>query len=212
MESILFKKIIPPDLRESRGSRPLECRSNRTSSSRLNGELYSALELINLKLTWTIGRWVPPWRASSASSSTTTDLAIVSGTRTVDGLPHSLLSRSKVSVIVNFGIWTLFLQSFLHLHRLDHWFPKQLEEIRRIKLSRVICDNSDKIEDIQVHSRSRKFEPQHSDRAPGVRDGAPWPRDQPTGAVHLQPATQDRPDQVFKTKRVGIIADQKTEI
>ena len=53
-----LKNTIPPDLRESRGSRPLECRSNRTSSSRLNGELHSAPELINLKLTWprSVGR------------------------------------------------------------------------------------------------------------------------------------------------------------
>ena len=70
----------------------------------------------------------------------------------------------------------------------------------------MICDNSDKIEDIQVHSGLRKFGPQHSDRAPGVRDGAPWPRDQPASAVHLQPAAQDRSDQValVKTKCVGI--------
>ena len=31
-------------------------------------------------------------------------------------------------------------------------FPFQLDEIRRVKLSRVICDNSDKIEDIQVYA------------------------------------------------------------
>ena len=187
-----MKKIVPPDLRESRGSRPLECRSNRTSSSRLNGELYSAPELINLILTWprSVGRSHLGVHHRQAVSQLQTWRSFLVRERWMAFLIHSWAGQ----------------KSFLHLHRLDHWFPKQLEEIRRIKLSRVICDNSDKIEDIQVHSGLRKFGPQHSDRAPGVRDGAPWPRDQPAGAVHLQPAAQDRPDQVtlVKTKCVGI--------
>ena len=75
-------------------------------------------------------------------------------------------------------------------------FPFQLDEIRRVKLSRVICDNSDKIEDIQVWLFDWLIVYLTVKIHPGVRHGPSRPRDQPKGSLQLQPPAKDWSDQV----------------
>ena len=87
----------------------------------------------------------------------------------------------------------------------------QLAEIRRVKLSSILCDNSDDIENIQVlilimirpgrpNAIIQKTSKIQNSRLPkifaGVRDGAARPRDQPAGSLQVRRPSKDRPQPV----------------
>ena len=84
----------------------------------------------------------------------------------------------------------------------------QLAEIRRVKLSSILCDNSDDIENIQVKvlmfirtfvgSKVQRRNIRHHYSWPnqpvaGVRDGSSRPRDQPASSLQVRRSPQDRP-------------------
>lgn len=71
--------------------------------------------------------------------SETCDLVTVSGSKMLASLAHSLLVITIFKGLDRVHIINLIAHA------------EQVNEIRRVKLSRVICDNSDHIETVQVY-------------------------------------------------------------
>ena len=71
--------------------------------------------------------------------------------------------------------------------------PKlQLNEIRKVKLSTIFCDNGDDIDSMQVIG-SMILKPLSQQPVAGVRDGVAGQRDQPASSVQVRRSPQDRP-------------------
>ena len=71
--------------------------------------------------------------------------------------------------------------------------PKlQLNEIRKVKLSTIFCDNGDDIDSMQVIF-SMILKALSQQPVAGVRDGAARQRDQPASSLQVRRSPQDRP-------------------